>query len=147
MHDKSILTLEYPKILAKVAQEAAFSASKELVMALEPTSDLEEVRRRLACTTEAARLIDLHADVGVRGAHDIRPLLTRAARDGILTASDLVAVMRTVRSSLYVARVLEKLDPATFPLLHALGADIPLRPQIMRRIEATVSDDGEVLDT
>src|SRR5438477_10722245 len=62
MHEKSLLTLEYPKILAKVAKEAAFSASKDLVMALEPTSDLAEARRRLAYTTEASRLIDLHAD-------------------------------------------------------------------------------------
>ncbi len=147
MHGKSINTLEYPKILAKVAGEAGFSAGKELVLALEPTPDLAEARRRLAFTTEASRLIDLYPDVGVRGAHDIRPLLTRAARDGVLTANDLVAVMRTVRSSLYVARVLEKLDVATFPLLHALGSDMPRRPQIMNRIEATVSEDGEVLDT
>jgi len=147
MHEKSINTLEYPKILAKVAHEAGFSASKELVLALQPTPDLAEARRRLAFTTEASRLIDLNADIGVRSAHDIRPLLTRAARNGVLTASDLVAVMRTVRSSLYVARILEKFDSATFPLLSALGADIPLRPQIVRRIEATVGEDGEMLDT
>jgi len=53
MHEKSILTLEYPKIMAKVAKEAAFSASKELVMELEPTPDISEARRRLAYTTEA----------------------------------------------------------------------------------------------
>jgi DNA mismatch repair protein MutS2 len=147
MHGKSINTLEYPKILAKVAYEAGFSASKELVQALQPTPELAEARRRLAFTTEASRLIDLHADVGVCSAHDIRPLLVRAAREGVLTANDLVAVMRTVSSSLYVARVLEKLDSATFPLLSVLGADIPLRPQIVRRIEAIVSEDGEVLDT
>ena len=50
MHEKSILTLEYPKIMAKVAKEAAFSASKELVMELQPTPNLEEARRRLAYT-------------------------------------------------------------------------------------------------
>src|SRR5579885_953745 len=100
MHEKSILTLEYPKILAKVAREAAFSASKELVMALEPTPDLEEASRRLAYTSEAARLIDLHSDAGVRGAHDIRPLLARAARDGVLSPSDLVEVLDTTRSTI-----------------------------------------------
>src|SRR5215472_15395468 len=103
MHEKSITTLEYPKVLAKVAHEAGFSAGKELVLDLRPTPDLSEARRRLAFTTEASLLIDLHVDVGVRSAHDIRPLLTRAARDGVLTANDLVAVTRTVRSSLYVA--------------------------------------------
>jgi len=147
MHEKSILTLEYPKILAKVAKEAAFSASKELVMALEPTPDLGEARRRLAYTTEASRLIDLHADAGVRGAHDVRPLLARAAREGILNPSELLEVLETTRSSIYVANLLEKLDAESFPLLHALGSQIPRRPQIARRIEETISEEGEVLDT
>ncbi len=147
MHEKSLLTLEYPKILAKVAREAAFSASKELVMALEPTPNLDEARRRLAYTTEASRLIDLNADAGVGGAHDIRPLLARAARDGVLSPTDLVEVMETVRSTIVVARMLERIDAETFPLLHMLGGDIPMRPQIVRRIEETVSEEGEVLDT
>jgi len=147
MHEKSILTLEYPKILAKVAKEAAFSASKELVMELEPTPDLEEARRCLAYTTEASRLIDLQADAGVRGARDIRALLARAARDGVLIPSDLLEVLATTQSALFVARLLEKLDPETFPLLHKLGVAIPQRPQIARRIEETVSEEGEVLDT
>src|SRR6266852_4780832 len=51
MHEKSVLTLEYPKIMEKVAKEAAFSASKELVQDLQPTPVLEEARRRLAYTT------------------------------------------------------------------------------------------------
>ncbi|TMC19935.1 MAG: endonuclease MutS2 [Chloroflexi bacterium] len=147
MHEKSLNTLEYPKILAKVAREAAFSASKACVMALEPTPNMEEAKRRLTYTTEATRLIDLNADIGVRGAHDIRPLLVRAARDGILTSSDLVEVLETVRSTLYVARALDKLDADEFPLLHRLGGDIPQRPRIVYRIEETVSEEGVVLDT
>ena len=66
MHEKSILTLEYPKILAKVAKEAAFSASKELVLELMPSPDIDEARRRLAYTTEAYHLLDLQADASVR---------------------------------------------------------------------------------
>jgi DNA mismatch repair protein MutS2 len=147
MHEKSIHTLEYPKILAKVAQEAAFSASKELVLALQPTPDLDEAQRRLAFTSEASGLIDLNSDAGVRGAHDIRSLLTRAARDGVLVPSDLVEVVSTLRSTLYVSRLLERLDVQTFPLLHDLGAAIPTRPHLLRCIEEIVNDEGEVLDT
>jgi DNA mismatch repair protein MutS2 len=147
MHEKSLLTLEYPKILAKVAKEAAFSASKEMVMALEPTPNIEEAQRRLTYTTEAAQLIDLHPDAGVESAHDIRPVLARAARDGVLSPSDLLEVLDTTRSAIHVARLLEKLSTETFPLLHALGSDMPQRPRIVQRIEETVSDEGEILDT
>src|SRR6266567_589405 len=143
MHEKSIITLEYPKILARVAKEAAFSASKELVMELVPTPDIDEARRRLAYTTEAYRLLDLNADASVRGAHDIRPLLARAAREGVLLPADLLQVLETTQSAIHVARVLEKLDLDDFPLLRQLGADMPQRP----RIEETISEEGEVLDT
>ena len=147
MHEKSVRTLEYPKIMEKVAKEAAFSASKELVQELQPTPNLEEARRRLAYTTEAYRLIELRADAGVQGAHDIRPQILRAAREGVLSPSDMLSVLTTVQSAIHVARLIEKLDPENFPLLHKLGADIPQRPHLVRRIEETISQEGEVLDT
>ncbi|HEU0000965.1 MAG TPA: endonuclease MutS2 [Ktedonobacteraceae bacterium] len=147
MHEKSILTLEYPKILEKVAREAAFSASKERVMELLPTPNLEEARQRQAYTTEAYQLIELRADAGVQGAHDIRAHLERAAREGVLTPEDMLEVLATAQSAMFVSRMLEKLDAVAFPLLHRLGADIPQRPHIARRIEETISEEGEVRDT
>lgn len=147
MHEKSILTLEYPKILAKVAHEAAFSASKELVMELMPSPNIDEARRRLAYTTEAYHLLDLQADASVRGAHDIRAHLVRAAREGVLIPADLLQVLSTTQSAIHVARMLEKLDAEAFPLLRRLGGDMPQRPHIARRIEETISEEGEVLDT
>src|SRR6266852_4832781 len=147
MQEKSIQTLEYPKIMERVAKEAAFSASKELVLALQPTPNLDEARRRLAYTTEAYQLIELRADAGVQGARDIRQHLERAAREGVLTPEDMLEVLATTQSAMYVAHMLEKLDAAVFPLLHRLGADIPQRPHIARRIEETISEEGEVRDT
>src|SRR5258708_28399281 len=100
MHEKSILTLEYPKILEKVAKEAAFSDSKTLVMELRPIPDLTEARRRLAFTSEANHLMDLRNDAGVQGARDIRPHLERAAREGVLNPSELLEVQATVKSAI-----------------------------------------------
>ena len=147
MHEKSVLTLEYPKIMEKVAREAAFSASKELVKELQPTPNLHEARRRQAFTTEAYQLIELRNDAGVQAAHDIRPHVLRAAREGVLSSHDLLEVLATIQSAIHVARLTEKLDQENFPLLHKLGADIPQRPHLARRIEETISQEGEVLDT
>src|SRR3954471_1541733 len=117
MHEKSILTLEYPKVLEKVAREAAFSASKTLVMELRPTSNLEEASRWLAYTSEANHLIDLHNNVSIQGARDIRLYLERASREGVLAPSELLEVQTTVKSSIFVAHLLEKLIETDFPLL------------------------------
>src|SRR5437764_15126268 len=104
MHQKSVLTLEYPKIMEKVAKEAAFSASKELVKELQPTPNLEEARRRLAFTTKAYQLIELRNDAAVQGAHDIRLPVVRAARAGVLSPHDLLEILTTNQSGLHVAR-------------------------------------------
>jgi len=46
MHEKSLTTLEYPKILEQLTREAGFSASKELARTLAPSDDRSAVRRR-----------------------------------------------------------------------------------------------------
>ncbi len=146
MHEKSVHTLEYPKILERLAHEAAFSASKELALALEPATDLREVERRQAHTTEARKLLEARPDAGVRGARDIRPLVVRAERGAMLSPAELLDVLSTLRSAIYVARLLGRLDE-DFPLLKALGADLPQRPKLAERIEESISDDGEALDS
>ncbi len=146
MHEKSLTTLEYPKILERLAHEAAFSASKELALALQPATELSEVERRLAYTTEAKRLLDIRPDAGVRGARDIRPLVLRAERGAMLSPSDLLEVLSTVRSAIYVARLLDRVEE-DFPLLKALGRDLPQRPALAQRIEESISEEGEVLDS
>jgi len=146
MHEKSLNTLEYPKILERLAREAAFSASKELALALEPGADLREVERRQAYTTEARRLLELRPDAGVRGARDIRPLVLRAERGAMLAPGDLLDVLSTVHSAIYVARLLSRIDEE-LPLLKALAADLPQRPALAERIEQSISEEGEVLDS
>jgi DNA mismatch repair protein MutS2 len=146
MHEKSLQTLEYPKILERLAHEAAFSASKELAQGLLPATDLREVERRQAYTTEARRLLEVRPDAGIRGARDIRPLVVRAERGAMLSPSELLNVLSTVRSAIYVARLLGRLDE-DFPLLKALGADLPQRPKLAERIEESISEEGEVLDS
>jgi DNA mismatch repair protein MutS2 len=147
MHEKSVQTLEFPKVLARVADQAGFSVGRERVLALRPTPDLGEARRRLSFTSEAALLLDEQPRTGVAGAHDIRSRLVRAGRGGDLTASDLVAVVSTLRGALGASRQLEGLDPETFPQLRELRERLPVHPQLVRRIEQVVNDEGEVLDT
>ncbi|HEU5441715.1 MAG TPA: endonuclease MutS2 [Ktedonobacterales bacterium] len=146
MHQKSLLTLEFPKIVERLAYEAAFSASKELARALLPSADGREVRRRLALTTEARRLMDLRPDVGVRGARDVRPHAAAAERGVVLSPAELREVLATLRASGYLGRAIARLD-ASFPLLKVLGEDLPARPTLEGHIEESIGEEGEVLDS
>jgi DNA mismatch repair protein MutS2 len=147
MHEKSLQTLEFPKVLARVAGEAGFSVGRERVLALEPTTDLDEARRRLAFTSEAVRLIDTQPRAGLAGAQDVRTQLLRASRGGDLTASDLVLVGGTLRAARSVARLLGDLSRDAYPQMTALGEAMPVHPHLVRRIEEVVDDEGEVLDS
>jgi len=147
VHEKSVLTLEFPKVLSRVAGETGFSVGRERVLALQPSPHLAEARQQLRFTSEAVRLLDEQPRTGVIGAHDIRSRLVRARRGGDLTASDLVAVVSTLRGAAAAARQLQALDPEPFPQMHELRQRMPVHPHLVRRIEGIVNDEGEVLDT
>jgi DNA mismatch repair protein MutS2 len=146
MHEKSLTTLEYPKILEQLTHEAGFSASKELARTLAPSADHAEVRRLLAFTTEARLLLEQRPDVGVRGAKEVRPHARAAERGVMLTPHELVEVLATLRASEYVSRLLRKVSEH-FPLLWSLAVDLPIRPGLEGRIGESISEDGEVLDS
>jgi DNA mismatch repair protein MutS2 len=147
MHEKSVQTLEFPKVLARVAGESGFSVGRERVLALEPTTDLDEARRRLAFTSEAVRLVDTQPRAGLAGAQDVRTQILRASREGDLSAADLVLVVATLRSAREVGRLLGELAAEQYPQMRGLGDALPVHPHLVRRIEEIVNDEGEVLDS
>jgi DNA mismatch repair protein MutS2 len=146
MHQKSLVTLEYPKIIERLTREAAFSASKALAQQLTPSDDPREVRRRLALTTEARRLMEQRPDVGVRGARDVRPHVHAAERGAMLAPAELIEVLVTLRASAHLGKIITRLD-GSYPLLKALAEDLPARPGLEGRIAESISEDGEVLDS
>lgn len=146
MHTKSLNTLEYPKIIQRLAQETAFSASRELALALEPTNDFDLAQQRQAFTDEARRLLDLRPDAGVRGARDVRAQTRAAERGKTLSPAELLDILATVRSSTHVNRLITRLEEG-FPLLKGLAADLPQRVQLEGRIADCISEEGEVLDS
>jgi DNA mismatch repair protein MutS2 len=146
MHEKSLTTLEYPKIIEQLTHEAAFSASKELARALTPSTDRDEVRRRLAFTSEARLLLEQRPDTGVRGAKEVRPHVRAADRGVMLTPHELVDILVTLRASEHVSRLVQKVNEH-FPLLWSLAVDLPMRPGLMARISESISEEGEVLDS
>ena len=53
MDSKTLTVLEYPKILARLADHCDFSGSADLALLLTPTPDFLEASARLAETSEA----------------------------------------------------------------------------------------------
>ncbi|HMN11553.1 MAG TPA: endonuclease MutS2 [Bellilinea sp.] len=146
MDDKSLRTLEYAKILDKLAGYTDFSASTDLAHNLRPTAKLDEAQARLALTREAMLLLDVKAEAGVGGAHDVRHLTDRAARSGILTAQEVLDVKATLVSARELYRTFERKEEQ-YPNLALIAQKLPPPPGLIEAITRAISDRGEVLDS
>jgi len=120
MNPKSLILLEFPKVLARLKSYASFSASESLAEALRPTSSLETALQRQRETREARLLISVNDSISFQGAVDLAPLTDQTLHGIALEASDLLAVRNTLILSRTARRVL--LDNAeTAPTLATLA--------------------------
>jgi len=146
MNSKALLTLEYPKIIARLVDYADFSASADLARQLTPTADLEEARLRQAATREARHILSLDSEVSFQMAQDIRPLVGLARREGVLEPAELLAVRSTLIVARSVRRTLENVAEDV-PNLASLVDGLPVGLGLVDLIGKTISDRGEVQDS
>jgi len=138
--------LELDKVLAQLAEHTAFSASRALALALEPTDDYATARRRQAATREARELRALRPNVSVGGAHDVRPLLRRAAIGGVLLPTDLLAIGSTARAAVVLRTTILKYEDE-LPTLAYLAQGLGEHRAVIDAVDRSIGDGGEVLDS
>lgn len=145
MDAKTISVLEYPKILARLAGFCDFSASMELARALEPTTSFDLATARIAETSEARRLLSIQ-DIGIGGAHDIRPAADLAARSGVLDPQQLLDIKATLISCRELKKSLER-KTDEYPRLAQIALGLPNPHGIVDAISRILSERGEVMDS
>ena len=146
MDEKTLKTLEYSKILDRLAEYCAFEASAEKARALRPTSDLIEARRRQAETREAALLMIKNSDLTIGGARDIRTSVDLANHGGVLAPQDLLDIKYTLISARTLMRTFERMS-VQFPHLSDIVIQIPPPPKLIDAISQAISDRGDILDS
>ena len=146
MDTKTLHVLEYQKILERLTGFCDFSASMELARQLEPTDSFDLALARLAETSEARRLFSTNDNIGVGGAHDIRPAVDLAARGGVLDPQQLLDIKSTLISSRELKRSLER-KTDEYPRLSQIAAGLPEAHGMVDAITRVLSDRGEVLDS
>jgi DNA mismatch repair protein MutS2 len=145
MDSKTLQVLEYPKILERLRAFCDFSASMDLARSLQPTDSYDLALARLAETSEA-RTLFATSDIGIGGAHDIRPAAELAARGGVLDPQQLLDVKSTLISCRELKKSLERRTDET-PRLAQIAAGLPESHGIVDAITRVLSERGEVLDS
>lgn len=146
MDEKTLRTLEFDKILEKLASYTAFSASADLVRAIKPLKNLEEVQQRQAETREALQLQVTHSDLTIGGARDVRAPVELARRGGVLDPTELLDIKFTLIAARSLWRTFERLA-AQFPNLTAIVQRMVIPVGVIEAVTRTLSDRGEVLDS
>lgn len=146
MDRKSRKTLEFHKVLERLAAYTSFSAGHSLVLAIEPTSDIDLARRWQAETREALALFDVRTDIAIGGARDVRRPADNAQRGYVLPPEDILDVRATVVAGRDLRRKLSKLD-SQCPHLFETGQLIEECPGLISAISSALDEHGEVLDS
>jgi len=147
MDAKALHTLEFDKILTRLAEHTSFSAGRELALALLPTDDLQLARERQAETTEARALLSQKMDVHLGGVRDVRPLLSLAERSATLLPTDLLDIRNTLVRARALRRTLTRLGGQPVPHLADIAARIEPCDAVIDEIGRCISERGEVLDS
>jgi DNA mismatch repair protein MutS2 len=146
MDVKTLHTLEYPKVLERLAGYCAFAASTEKAHKLQPTTNIDEARRRLAETSEAVHMLITRPDLTIGGARDIRQAVDLAGHGGVLSPTDLLDIKSTLIAARTLHRTFEHLGDQ-YPTLFEIASQIPMSLGIVDAITRAISERGEILDS
>ena len=138
--------LDFPAVRRQLTSETTFPRAGELALSLTPSYDLDEVARLHDETAEASALLQEGSDIALRAVDDVSAPTARAAKGGLLTGHELLAIaeMLDVQGRAR-ARVLSFGGSA--PILAAIAGGIADLSGLRRRISGSIGQMGEVLDS
>lgn len=145
IENKVLNKLDFPKVLARLAEYCILPRAKELAEGLTPNVDWESVRLGLQETDEGKNLLRGNPLFSVRGAKEIRLYLERCLRGGVIHGEELLEI----RDTLVVGRRLKQHfqeSQAEFPGLWEIT--LPIEPQkgLEDEISRCIAEDGKVAD-
>ncbi|MCB0203811.1 MAG: Smr/MutS family protein [Anaerolineae bacterium] len=146
MNAKSLHTLEFDKILQRLAERTSFSAGAQLARDMLPTDDLTLARHWLAETAEARRLLSEHSDVHLGGVFDVRVYLPQAERGAVLLPNELLEIRSTLQRARSLRNILVRVE-GRYPVLADIAYRIEPVLHVADQIGQVLNDRGEVMDS
>jgi DNA mismatch repair protein MutS2 len=146
MDTHTLELLEFDKVRALVAAQAACSLGKEEALRMEPSLDPGEIRERQALTTEMADALASGLTPPFGGLHDIRPMVRRAQVGGLLDPEELSGVVESLKAIANLAVWLDRVGDE-FPRLGGMRREVGQFEGVANTIESCIDERGKILDT
>lgn len=94
--DKALKVLEYDKIIEMLLDLTQGELARDLVEKLEPSNDIDEIRRMQEETSEAYRVLVRYGDIDYSAASHIKHLVSKASLGSMLFIEDLYDIMQNI---------------------------------------------------
>lgn len=138
----SLKSLEFDKVLEKLAGFAKIRQSRELCLALLPFETREKIESEILFTREAKEILDIPADIPIGFVADIEGI-QKNALVSYLTEGELVDIAKTMRSSRLVKNFLNEYGKENSKLT-GLAMNLISFKELEDRIFDTFDDDLQI---
>ena len=128
-------TLEYNKVIDRIAERTASRIGKEIVLALQPVDEAEQIEGRLRPVLETMDLIAFDDPLAAFHIPDIRKSLQTTATPGtLLEIRELLDIAEVLAASERVRAYVGK-RKAKYPRLHQLTDQLSTHPDLSKEME------------
>ncbi|AUJ29389.1 MAG: endonuclease MutS2 [Liquorilactobacillus hordei] len=148
MNSKTLKTLEFAKVKKNLLPFVSTPMGEKQVTALEPSSDIVEIKKQIAQTKDGADILRMKGGIPVPKLSDISQSLKRLDIDASLNGKELAAIGKVLRATNEVRNFFVKLDDDAIELvsLDELADNLQVLPGVNKRLLTSIEGDGHVTD-
>lgn len=147
--DKALKVLEYDKIIDMLLDLTQGELARDLVEKLEPSNDIDEIRRMQEETSEAYRVLARYGDIDYTAATHIKHLVSKASLGSMLFIEDLYDIMQNIFLVSSIKRYLKtSIEDENLKLNHLrrLCDSLASLDDLKKKLSTTIVSRDEIAD-
>ena len=147
--DKALKVLEYDKIIDMLLDLTQGELARDLVERLEPSNDIDDIRRMQEETSEAYRVLVRYGDIDYSSATHIKHLVSKASLGSMLFIEDLYDIMQNIFLVSSIKRYLKtSIEDENLSLKHLrrLCDSLASLDNLKKRLSITIVSRDEIAD-
>lgn len=140
--------LEYSKVINELSGHTVSDLGSQKAREIRPEITHDKVERMLEETDDAVTILRLKGGIPLGSFHDVRPYVKRMEIGAVLSGQELIQIGQLLKGMHEIIDFFMglKKEAITLRHLYELVDELIELPQLQRRIYATLTDGGSVLD-
>ena len=147
--DKALKVLEYDKIIEMLLDLTQGELARDLVEKLEPSNDIDDIKRMQEETSEAYRVLARYGDIDYTAATHIKHLVSKASLGSMLFIEDLYDIMQNIFLVSSIKRYLKtSIEDENLKLKHLrrLYDSLASLEDLKKKLSMTIVSKDEIAD-